>query len=48
MVEPVLSPLWAWLLHGEAPGALAVLGGAILTVATVARALGERGAAAAA
>jgi drug/metabolite transporter (DMT)-like permease len=35
MVEPVLNPLWAWLLHGEEPGALALLGGAIILGATL-------------
>src|SRR5208337_4401995 len=24
MVEPALSPLWAWLVHGERPGAWAL------------------------
>jgi drug/metabolite transporter, DME family len=34
LVEPVLSPLWAFALHGETPGPLAVCGGAILLAAT--------------
>ena len=33
-IEPVLSPLWAWLLHGERPGAGAMAGGALILVAT--------------
>jgi drug/metabolite transporter (DMT)-like permease len=33
-VEPVLSPLWAWLVHGERPGAWALVGGAVILVAT--------------
>jgi len=33
-VEPVLSPLWAWLLHGERPGAWAMAGGALILAAT--------------
>ncbi len=34
LVEPVLSPIWAWLVHGEAPGPLAVVGGAVILTAT--------------
>jgi len=34
LVEPVLSPIWAWLVHGETPGPLAVLGGAVILTAT--------------
>src|SRR5256886_12485023 len=29
LVEPVLSPVWAWLAHGETPGPLAAIGGAV-------------------
>ncbi|MCY2961557.1 MAG: DMT family transporter [Planctomycetota bacterium] len=34
LVEPVLSPIWAWLEHGEEPGTLAILGGVLVAVAT--------------
>lgn len=34
LVEPVLSPVWAWLVHGEAPGPLAMVGGAVILTAT--------------
>jgi drug/metabolite transporter, DME family len=34
LVEPVLSPVWAWLAHGETPGPLAAIGGALILVAT--------------
>jgi len=37
LVEPVFNPLWAWLVHGEVPGAWALVGGAILTGATLAK-----------
>ena len=37
LLEPVLSPIWAWLVHGEAPGHWALVGGAIIMVATTAR-----------
>lgn len=33
-VEPVLSPLWAWLLHGERPGPWVLAGGAVILGAT--------------
>jgi drug/metabolite transporter (DMT)-like permease len=36
-VEPVLSPVWAWLVHGEEPGAFALLGGAVILGATALR-----------
>jgi drug/metabolite transporter (DMT)-like permease len=39
LLEPVLSPIWAWLALGEAPGALAVAGGAVILLATALRAL---------
>ena len=38
LVEPVLSPVWAWLAHGETPGSLAVIGGAVILTATVLKA----------
>ena len=36
-VEPVLSPVWAWLLHGERPGGWAIAGGALILAATAIR-----------
>jgi drug/metabolite transporter (DMT)-like permease len=33
-VEPVLSPVWAWLVHGEHPGPWVFLGGAVILVST--------------
>jgi drug/metabolite transporter (DMT)-like permease len=33
-IEPVLSPVWAWLLHGERPGGWAIAGGALILAAT--------------
>jgi len=44
LLEPVLNPLWTWILHAEQPGALALTGGALMVVALAARALLERGA----
>jgi DME family drug/metabolite transporter len=36
-VEPVLSPLWAWLLHGERMGRWAFAGAAVILAATALR-----------
>lgn len=36
-VEPVLSPLWAWLLHGEGIGPWALAGGGVILAATAMR-----------
>jgi drug/metabolite transporter (DMT)-like permease len=30
LAEPALSPVWAWLLHGEAPGLWPLAGGALI------------------
>ena len=30
LVEPALSPVWAWLVHGEAPGVWPVIGGVVI------------------
>jgi drug/metabolite transporter (DMT)-like permease len=34
LLEPVLGPLWAWLIHAERPSNPALLGGAIIVIAT--------------
>jgi drug/metabolite transporter (DMT)-like permease len=34
LAEPALSPFWAWWMHGEAPGLLAVLGGLLIIATT--------------
>lgn len=34
LLEPVLSPVWAWLIHGEQPSDLALLGGVVIVAAT--------------
>jgi drug/metabolite transporter (DMT)-like permease len=36
LLEPALNPVWAWLVHGERPPALALAGGAIILSATLA------------
>lgn len=35
LLEPVLNPIWAWLVHGETPGRWSLLGGGLILVATV-------------
>lgn len=42
LLEPVLNPVWAALVHGERPGRWALLGGAIVLAATVTNALRAR------
>ncbi|MEO1083282.1 MAG: DMT family transporter, partial [Acidobacteriota bacterium] len=39
LVEPVLSPFWAYALHGELPSAGTVAGGALILMATIGRTL---------
>jgi drug/metabolite transporter (DMT)-like permease len=41
LLEPVLNPMWAWLVHGERPSRWALAGGALILVATAANALRE-------
>jgi drug/metabolite transporter, DME family len=35
MVEPVMNPVWAWLVHGERPGPWALAGGATIVAGTL-------------
>ncbi|HEY8514412.1 MAG TPA: DMT family transporter [Candidatus Binatia bacterium] len=37
LLEPVLNPVWAWLLHGETPGAWALAGGVVILATSAAR-----------
>jgi len=37
LVEPALNPVWAWLVHGERPRSWALVGAAIIFVATMYR-----------
>ena len=34
LLEPVLNPVWSWLIHGEEPSFRALLGGAVIIAAT--------------
>jgi drug/metabolite transporter (DMT)-like permease len=42
MIEPVLNPIWAWLVHGEAPGPGPLAGGALILSATLVHTLRQR------
>jgi drug/metabolite transporter (DMT)-like permease len=37
LIEPVLNPIWAWLVHGETPGGATIAGGALILGATAIR-----------
>ena len=39
LIEPVLNPIWAWLVHGEKPGPATLAGGALILGATAVRML---------
>ena len=42
LAEPVLNPLWAWLVHGERPSAWALAGGLVIVAATLGKTLAYR------
>lgn len=35
LLEPVLNPVWTWIVHGERPGAWPIAGGAVILSATL-------------
>jgi len=39
LLEPVLNPIWTWLVRGEEPGIWALVGGAIIVIATAGKAI---------
>lgn len=39
LLEPALSPVWAWLSHGERPGTWPIVGGVLILGATLLRTL---------
>jgi len=45
LVEPVVNPVWAWVVHGETPGLWSLSGGAVILAATAAKTWidGQRG-----
>ena len=40
-LEPVLGPVWVWLIHGEVPGSRTLMGGGIVFVALLAHILAD-------
>jgi drug/metabolite transporter (DMT)-like permease len=45
LLEPVLNPVWTWLVRGEVPGRWTVTGGAVILGATAFRTWRSRSAA---
>jgi len=43
LLEPVLNPIWTWIVHREQPGSWTVLGGMIILAATAVKAWYDRG-----
>jgi len=43
LIEPVLNPIWAWLVHGEKPGLATVAGGTLILGATAVRMIVDTG-----
>lgn len=41
LIEPVLNPMWTWLIRGENPGAWTLMGGAIIVAAAAAQAISD-------
>ena len=39
LIEPVLNPVWTWILRGERPGTWTIVGGGIILTATALRSL---------
>jgi len=39
LIEPVLNPVWTWILRGEQPGTWTIVGGGIILTATALRSL---------
>ena len=39
LLEPVLNPIWTWMIRGEAPGGWTIAGGAVINGSTAIRAI---------
>jgi DME family drug/metabolite transporter len=42
LLEPVLNPIWTWLVRGETPGTWTLVGGAIIVIASAAQAFATK------
>jgi drug/metabolite transporter (DMT)-like permease len=42
LAEPVLNPVWAWLVHGERPSAWTLAGGVVIVTATLGKTFLDR------
>jgi drug/metabolite transporter, DME family len=41
LLEPVLNPVWTWIIRGEDPGQWTIVGGAVIVGATLIRLLAD-------
>jgi drug/metabolite transporter, DME family len=41
LIEPVLNPIWTWMIRGEHPGGFTIAGGAIIIAATAIKSIYE-------
>ena len=41
LVEPVFNPIWTWMVHGEVPGSLALVGGALILACALHASMGK-------
>ncbi|HSD11665.1 MAG TPA: DMT family transporter, partial [Candidatus Binatia bacterium] len=41
LLEPVLNPIWAWLVHGEVPNAWSLAGGSVILLATLVKTVAD-------
>jgi drug/metabolite transporter (DMT)-like permease len=41
LIEPVLNPVWTWIVRGEHPGTWTIVGGGVIVAATALRAINE-------
>jgi drug/metabolite transporter (DMT)-like permease len=42
LLEPVLNPIWTWLIRDEDPGEWTIVGGSVIVVATAVKTIFDR------
>jgi drug/metabolite transporter (DMT)-like permease len=42
LIEPILNPIWTWVVRGEEPGVPTLVGGALILGATAIRTIRSR------